>query len=321
MGPSAVRITAEAFVTPPEFDGLKLAQRSAGQIGGVRLQLLPLRGQTRLGDCYQQVPVRVLPPFHFDGEPAELLYLLNPTAGLMDGDGHWLEIATAPGAKAVVTGQSATRMHPCPRSYSTQQWKIHVAPGSELVVLPGPAIPFQGARSYQRVQIDLENDTRFIWAEIWYPGRYDRGAQSERFQFRSLIQETEVRRVGQLAFRDRFHWQGPWDREAIRWHLGGHLACGSLFVTGAVDEQRISFERSVETAVMRLASGDTCVRCLGSPADVMHAVVNAALRLAANWSANANGTPWLLSSDGLAKNHWFSAGPDGGHTPSQIRPA
>ena len=94
----------------------------------------------------------------------------------MDGDGHWLEIATAPGAKAVVTGQSATRIHPCPRNFSTQQWKIRVAPHSELVVLPGPAIPFQGARSYQRVEIDLRTTTaRLIWAEIWHPGRYDRG--------------------------------------------------------------------------------------------------------------------------------------------------
>ena len=70
MGPSAVRITAETFVTPPEFDGLKLAQRSAGQIGGVRLELLPSnvngRENARLGNCYQQVPLRVLPPFHLD---------------------------------------------------------------------------------------------------------------------------------------------------------------------------------------------------------------------------------------------------------------
>ncbi len=58
---------------------------------------------------------------------------------------------------------------------------------------------------------------------------------------------------------------------------------------------------------MPLASGDTCIRCLGSPAEVTHAVVKAALALAASWSANSNGKPWLLSSDGLAKNHWFSA--------------
>ena len=33
-----------------------------------------------------------MPPFSFDGEPAALLYLINLTAGLMDGDGHLVEI-------------------------------------------------------------------------------------------------------------------------------------------------------------------------------------------------------------------------------------
>jgi hypothetical protein len=58
---------------------------------------------------------------------------------------------------------------------------------------------------------------------------------------------------------------------------------------------------------MPLATGDTCVRCLGGPAAVTHAVVQCALHIAAAWSTHSNGTPWLLSSDGLAKNHWFSA--------------
>lgn len=314
MGPSAVRITAETFLTPPEFDGLELAARSAGQIGGVRLELLPsdakAAGKTRLGACYQQVPLRVLPPFHFEGEEAGLLYLLNPTAGLLDGDAHWLEIATFPGAKAVVTSQSATRIHPCPSSFSTQQWKIRVAPQSLLVLLPGPTIPFQGARTYQRVEIDLNDDARCIWAEIWHPGRYERGERSERFQFSSLIQETHVRRHGRLVYRDRFHWQGPWDAEAIDWHFGPHLACGSLFVTGSIDENRLGISPEctgqIERAVMPLGSGDTSIRCLGSPAAVTRAVVKTALYLAAGWTANSNGQPWLLSSDGLAKNHWFS---------------
>ena len=57
---------------------------------------------------------------------------------------------------------------------------------------------------------------------------------------------------------------------------------------------------------MPLASGDTCIRCLGSPAAVTHAVVKAACH-SPPLVGNANGTPWLLSSDGLARNHWFSA--------------
>jgi urease accessory protein len=309
LGPSAVRITAEAFVTPPEFHGLALATRSAGQIGGVRLELCRSGEKTRLADCYQQVPIRVLPPFHFCGEAASLLYLLNPTAGLMDGDGHRLEISAAEGVKAVITGQSATRIHPCPKNFSTQQWTIRAAAGSELVLLPGPTIPFAQARSYQRVEIELDEGARLVWADIWYPGRYDRGELSERFQFRDLIQELAVRRGGRLAYRDRFHWHGPWSSESIGWHFGDHLAAGSLFVTGLVEETRLQPTDGVEMALLPLAAGDTCVRFCGAPAAVMQAVVRAALSVAASWSGGENAAPWLLTSDGLAKNHWFSTAP------------
>ena len=39
MGPRTVRITAEDFLTPAEFGELRLADHSAGQIGGVHLTL------------------------------------------------------------------------------------------------------------------------------------------------------------------------------------------------------------------------------------------------------------------------------------------
>ncbi len=65
-----------------------------------------------------------MPPFVVDSEPASLLYLINLTAGLMDGDGHLIEITARAGTRAVVTGQSATRVHPAVASYATQQWTV-----------------------------------------------------------------------------------------------------------------------------------------------------------------------------------------------------
>src|SRR6266487_7206907 len=102
MGATPARITAEDFVTPPEFSGWSLATPSAGRIGGVRLELEANSEETRLGECYQQIPLRVLPPFHFgNGQPC-LLYLLNPTAGVMDGDGQLVENRAGAGVRAVV---------------------------------------------------------------------------------------------------------------------------------------------------------------------------------------------------------------------------
>src|SRR5262249_48842027 len=141
MGAQAARITAADFVTPPEFGDLRLAANAAGRIGGVRLELVDGPTGTRLGRAYQQVPLRFLPPFRFGAEQPALLYLLNPTAGVLDGDAQLIEIDAGPGTRAVVASQSASRIHPCLHGFSTQQWSVHVREGSVLVVLPGPAIP------------------------------------------------------------------------------------------------------------------------------------------------------------------------------------
>lgn len=294
------RIVTQDFETPAEFENLQLAVESSGQIGGVRLELLSSGGATRLGACYQQIPLRVLPPFLFAGEAAALLYLINPTAGLMDGDAHLVSIHARDGVRAVVTGQSATRIHPAVRSFATQQWNIRVDNDAQLVVLPGPAIPFRGSRYFQRVRIDLAARAQVIWGDIWLPGRYARGELSEFHQFERIVQDLEVRREGALVYRERFDWRGPWDEDMARWHLGEHQASGSLFVSETVSEPSPAVG-GVDRAFLPLLSGATCIRCCGSTAAVTRAVVHTALRHAAMGEC-----PWLLNSCHLAPNHWFS---------------
>ena len=119
----------------------------------------------------------------------------------------------------MVTGQSATRVHPALGSYATQQWDVEVEDDACLVVLPGPVIPFRGSRYYQRGRVELAPRARLIWGDIWLPGRYDRGELSERFQFERIVQDFEVRRDGRLVYRDRFRWDGPWTPEDADWYL------------------------------------------------------------------------------------------------------
>src|SRR5207245_3190197 len=106
MGAAATRISAADFLTPPELRERRLAADGAGRIGGVRLELTGEPSATRLASCYQQVPLRVLPPFQFGAGQPCLLYLLNPTAGLMDGDAQLVDITAGTGTRAVVVGQS-----------------------------------------------------------------------------------------------------------------------------------------------------------------------------------------------------------------------
>jgi urease accessory protein len=300
MGADPARITAADFVTPPEFRGLHLAPNEAGRIGGLRIELLARGRETYLGPGYQQVPLRVLPLFHFAGIRPALLYLLNPTAGLLDGDGQRVELMARAGTNTIVVGQSATRIHPCLHGFATQQWTIRVEAGATLVVLPGPAIPFEVCRYFQRVEADLEPGANFVWGDIWLAGRYARGEASERFRFGKLVQDFRVVRGGRLVFRDRFCWRGPWNHEQALWHFGDGTACGSLFASGSP-----IFDEQGTGARFTTAHGDTCIRWVGPGERVTAGVVSAATRAAAAVTSAGPEDEWTFR-DALAPNHWFS---------------
>jgi len=134
----------------------------------------------------------------------------------MDGDGQRVELRAGPGSRAVVVGQSATRIHPAVHGLCTQQWQVHVARGAVLVVLPGPAIPFQGRRYYQRVEVDLEDGAGLIWGDVWLSGRYARGRQSERFRFEVLRQDFLIRRAV-LGTRRQRRGTSAGSRPAAAW--------------------------------------------------------------------------------------------------------
>lgn len=306
MGARTAGITRAEILTPPEFRGLDSTVDPAGRVGGARIELVRSGEETRLGACYQQIPLRVMPPFSFDSEPAALLYLITLTTGLLDGDAHRIEIAARAGTRAVVTGQSATRVHPAPTSFATQQWELTAEADTCLVVLPGPTIPYHGSRYFQRGRANLASNAKLLWGDIWLPGRYDRGEQSEQFQFERIVQDFEVRRAGRLVYRDRFRWDGPWSAAEARWYWGGELACGSLFVGGPLPEVLPAAVDSVRRSVFRLDTGENCVRWVGPPGAVTTDLVRVALSIAGHWTGGPDAPPWFLASSELAPNHWFS---------------
>ncbi len=318
MGARAARITPDEFVTPPEFRGLGAAGHPAGRVGGARIELVRSDESTRLGYCYQQVPLRLMPTFQVDAAPVALLYLINLTAGLLDGDRHLVEVTARPDTWAVVTGQSATRVHPALNGYATQQWSVAVEDHACLVVLPGPIIPFRGSRYYQRGRVALAPRARMAWGDIWLPGRYDRGALSERFQFETIVQDFEVRQGGRLIFRDRFRWDGPFAADAVDWYTGGALATASLFVAGPVSIALPETGPELRRSLFRLNSDASCLRWCGEPAAVTADLVQTSLRLAASWTLGPDSPPWLLASSGLAPNHWFSQNAPERHSPGRL---
>ena len=307
MGPRTNRIAREDFLIPPEFRDIAAQGHQASRVGGIRAELSDDAKGTRLGHCFDQIPLRIMPPFRIGGEKATLLYLINLTAGLLDGDAHLVEITARAGTHCVVTGQSATRVHPATASYATQQWNVSVERDATLVVLPGPLIPYAGCRYYQRGRVELAPSAKLLWGEIWYPGRYSRGTDSERFLFERIVQDFQASRDGNPFYRDRFRWDGHWTQEQADWHFGGELASASLLVAGPMPELSEEPNPALRRSVFPLESGDTCLRWCGSPALVTKDLVETTMRIAGFWTSGPGAPPWLLESTGLVSNHWFSS--------------
>ena len=297
----------EDLLTPPEFRGLDLAEHHpAARIGGARIELVQASAGTCLGTCYQQIPVRLMPPFQFDGEPASLLYLINLTAGLMDGDGHLIEITARKDTHTVVTGQSATRVHPALASYATQQWTVGVEDNACLVILPGPVIPFRGCRYYQRARVELAAQARLIWGDIWLAGRYDRGELSEHYQFERIVQDSRSIAPTGLSIANASNGMAPGPPKT-RVRIGGERPPVPAF--SLPDPCRKSSRSPAPTCNGRyFGSTRAIAACMvRAPGRSDCRPRESRLRVAGYWTAGPDASPWLLESSSLAPNHWFLA--------------
>ena len=307
MGARAARITRDELLTPPEFRGLRRpsTRRPGSAAPGSSWSARATRPVW--GPAISRSRSALMPPFHLDSEPASLLYLINLTAGLMDGDGHLIEIT----ARAGHAGRRDRPVgHPRPSgpgSYATQQWAVEVEDDACLVVLPGPddpvprqpLLPARSRRARPARPADL--------------GRYLAG--------RPL---RPRRALGAVPVRaDRPGLRGPSRRPA---GLSRPLPMGRPLDRRG---RRLVFRRGpgLRQPVRRRArargspsgrSGPPALASSGSTRRNLHPMVRPSgrpsrptwYRTPCVWPRTGpigpEAPPWLLASSGLAPNHWFS---------------
>ncbi len=303
------RIGRHDFPTPPEMADRDPGSAPSEHVGGVRAELKLRDGDVHLGRSYHQNPMRITFPLTERlGGPA-LLYLMNSTAGLLDGDGQLVELEVGPGVRLFATNQSAGRVHPCPIWHASARFDLRVASGAVLCCLPGPTIPFAGSRFHQRTDIRLERNASIVWGDILLPGRTHYARGPERFAFDRMVQELRISREDRLVFHERFAWEGPWSEPEVAWHFGEAEASANLFISGSVPRDSLPELPGGEIAIQLTAAGDTCLRLLGRDPE---ALIATAARISLTAAARLGGDdgPWFLDSHHLAPNHWFSAPPE-----------
>ena len=145
-------------------------------------------------------------PFHLskphEDAGALVVNVVNPTAGIFDGDELELEAKAESGTRLVLTAPSANRIYQSRTGQpAVVRQTVRAAAGSFVEFLPEPLIPHAGSVYEQHTELLAETGAEMLFFEWLSPGRV---AGGEVFQYRKLGWRTDVRIGGQLAARERY---------------------------------------------------------------------------------------------------------------------
>jgi urease accessory protein len=156
-------------------------------------------GRSVVVQQFGKAPLQVHAPLYLENTDYPTVYLRSPSAGLLDGDTHQLDIIVEAGAKLEVRSQAATLVYP---GRSSQTIRITLASGATLVFTPHPFILASHAAFRQDVEINLADDSKLVFCDHWCAGRI---AMGERFQFESFANKIRILRNDELVFAEA--WQ------------------------------------------------------------------------------------------------------------------
>jgi urease accessory protein len=151
-------------------------------------------------------------PFHlskpnWDPE-AEVLHaqVVNPTAGILEGDRLESSIAVDAGAALLVTTPSASRLFRMTEGgHATGRQHFSVARDATLEVFPEPIVPHRGSTYFQETTIESAAGSTLLFVDQLMPGRL---AHGEAWAWDRLVLGLTVRRAGELILRERFDQTG-----------------------------------------------------------------------------------------------------------------
>lgn len=145
------------------------------------------RGVSVLRHQSFRAPIHLSKP-HIDADTL-VVNVVNPTAGLLEGDRIECRAKVETGARLLLTTPSASRAHRMRSGEAVVRQEIDVAAGGFLEFWPELFIPQAGTRYRQQTKIQVAEGGEVLFFESLAPGRV---ASGESFAFRELHWETDV---------------------------------------------------------------------------------------------------------------------------------
>jgi urease accessory protein len=174
---------------------------SRGLEGHLDLVCAPdARGVSVLRHQSFRAPMHISKPHH-DAD-ALVVNVVNPTAGLLEGDRVECRVRVESGARLLLTTPSASRAHRMREGSAELVQEMRIEAGGFLEFWPELFIPQGGTRYRQRTRLHVEDGGELIFFESLAPGRV---AFGESFAFRQLTWETDVWHGVVHIARERYH--------------------------------------------------------------------------------------------------------------------
>jgi len=243
-----------------------LPEHLANWRAGLALELAPRHGRTVIARRDMHGPLAVQKALYPEGDLAHV-YLLHPPGGLVGGDSLAIDIATAPGARALVTTPASGKVYRSAGSVARQDVHLDVAPGSSLEWLPQDTILFDASRYAGRTRIDIAAGGRYLGREQLVLGR---PAHGDDYAEGAADQLLDIRVDAVPLLEERLCFAAPSPFMHAPWALGGRRVIGALHASPADDAcvetaRAVAAPDGIEVGVTRL-DGLLCLRCLGHDA-------------------------------------------------------
>ncbi len=174
--------------TPKEIQAYdtKVDQLDVGKSGKIGILDLELdtnnEGKTVITKQFSQVPLliqRALYP-EISNPNMAYLYVISPSGGVLQGDRYKTNVVLKNTAVAHMTTQGATRIYGMNSNWASHILNITVEENCYFEYIPDQIIPYKNSRYYQKVNLNVHNNSTLIYSEILTPGRV---ASGESFEY------------------------------------------------------------------------------------------------------------------------------------------
>ncbi|MBK9309077.1 MAG: urease accessory protein UreD [Nitrospira sp.] len=168
---------------------MQFATELVGRVGELKLDYAKVEGKTIIADSYVTTPWKLLPPIYLDDTGAAYTLLVNPSGGLVGGDGLSIDMNLDRDSHVLVSAPSANRVYRSEGKLSEQIINITVGPDAILEWLPEHTIPFAGSRFRQSIHATLAPGATIV---LWDALASGRMARDERWAFSDLENEIQI---------------------------------------------------------------------------------------------------------------------------------